>query len=68
METRTDLYDPALQMFVERPREVSLAHLRFLRWLGEQGLLEHELFGPPAGPDAWQLGRPGAFAIPDRAA
>ncbi len=43
-------YDGILQMFVERPREPDFARLAFLRWLGEQGLLEHEVFGPPSGP------------------
>ena len=43
-------YDGSLQMFVEEPREPDFARLAFLRWLGERGLLEHELFGPPSGP------------------
>ena len=34
---------------IERPREADLAKLRFLRWLAEQGRLEHEVFGPPRG-------------------
>ena len=38
-------YDGEVQMFVERPREIDLAHLRFLRWLAVRGYLEHE----PAG-------------------
>ena len=38
-------YDGEVQMFVERPREIDLAHLRFLRWLAVRGYLEH----PPAG-------------------
>lgn len=42
-------YDPSLQMFLEKAREPDLAHLRFLRWLAEQGLLEHPVYGPPAG-------------------
>ena len=44
------LYDANLQMFVEGPREPDFARLAFLRWLGEQGLLEHEVYGPPSGP------------------
>ena len=43
------LYDSRLQMFIERPRDVDLRHLRFLRWLAEHGELEHEVFGPPSG-------------------
>lgn len=42
-------YDELLQMFVEEPREPSLAHLQFLRWLGENDLLEHKIAGLPAG-------------------
>ena len=33
-------YDGALQMFVEEAREADVAHLRFLRWLVEQGRLD----------------------------
>jgi hypothetical protein len=36
-------------MFVDPPRKPNLARLRFLRWLGEQGRLEHALAGPPCG-------------------
>ena len=42
-------YDPSLQMFLEALREPDLAHLGFLRWLAEQGLLEHPVSGPPSG-------------------
>jgi hypothetical protein len=42
-------YDPSLQMFREAAREPDLAHLRFLRWLAEQGLLEQAVYGPSAG-------------------
>ena len=42
-------YDGNLQMFVEGPREPDFARLAFLRWLGEQGQLEHEVFGPSSG-------------------
>ena len=38
-------YDGEVQMFVQRPREIDLAHLRFLRWLAVRGYLEHA----PAG-------------------
>jgi hypothetical protein len=42
-------YDPSLQMFRETAREPDLAHLRFLRWLAEQGLLGQAVYGPPSG-------------------
>ena len=42
-------YDPSLQMFREAAREPDLAHLGFLRWLAEQGLLEQAVYGPPSG-------------------
>lgn len=44
MAKRND-YDGEVQMFVQRPREIDLAHLRFLRWLAVRGYLEHA----PAG-------------------
>ena len=43
------VFDRQLQMFVEPPREADPAHLRFLRWLGEHGRLEHETAGPAVG-------------------
>ena len=43
------LYDAELQMFREEVREPSLNELRFLRWLAEQGKLEHEPISPPTG-------------------
>jgi hypothetical protein len=47
----TDLtsYDGTLRMFRDVPKPVNLAHLRFLRWLAEQGHLEHSVAGPPSG-------------------
>ena len=51
-------YDPSLQMFLEAPQEPDLAHLRFLRWLAERGLLEHIVSGPPSGPLAEQAAAP----------
>ncbi len=42
-------YDGDLQMVREKPREINVAHLRFLRWLVEQGRLEHPPAGPPSG-------------------
>jgi hypothetical protein len=49
MNLQSSRYDPDLQMFAELPREPDLACLRFWRWLGEQGLLEHRPAGPPSG-------------------
>ena len=45
----TKRYDGNLQMFCEPVHEVDLTKLRFLRWLIEQGKLEHPPFGEPAG-------------------
>jgi hypothetical protein len=42
-------YDGNLEMFRETPRAISMAHLRFLRWLVEQGRLEHLPYGLPCG-------------------
>jgi hypothetical protein len=42
-------YDGTLQMFVEEAGEPDLSRLRFLRWLAEQGALEHQIAGPPGG-------------------
>lgn len=47
MMTGKSGYDSEVQMFVEEPRKLDLAHLRFLRWLAERGLLEHALAGVP---------------------
>lgn len=44
-------YDRNLRMFREPPRPIDMARLRFLRWLAEQGRLEH----PPAGPASGEL-------------
>ena len=49
MNTVGSVFDRELQMFVEPPRGADLAHLRFLRWLGEHGRLEHETAGPAVG-------------------
>ena len=46
----TKSFDGDLQMFRETTREFNLAHLQFLRWLAEQGRLEHKPLGPPSGP------------------
>ena len=42
-------YDAELRMFVDSTREPDSAHLRFLRWLVERGLLEHEAASLPTG-------------------
>jgi hypothetical protein len=42
-------YDGSLEMFCEPPKTINVAHLRFLRWLIEQGRLEHPPAGPPSG-------------------
>jgi hypothetical protein len=42
-------YDGTLQMFCEPVHEVDLAKLQFLRWLVENGRLEHPPYGEPAG-------------------
>ena len=43
------LYDGNLQMFCEPVHEPDMAMLRFMRWLAEQGRLEHEIAGAAAG-------------------
>lgn len=43
-------YDHDLHMLVEEPRPLNLNYLCFLRYLGENGKLEHELAGPVGGP------------------
>lgn len=42
-------YDGSLQMFTQAPRDPSIPHLLFLRWLGEQNLLEHPICKPASG-------------------
>jgi hypothetical protein len=42
-------YDFGLNMFIEQPRPIDMVRLSFLRWLAEQGKLEHEVAGPPSG-------------------
>lgn len=51
----TTSYDGSLQMFCEPVHEVDLPRLRFLRWMIEQGRLEHPVYGPPAGEYAEEL-------------
>lgn len=42
-------YDTDTQMYKDAPRELDMEQLRFLRWLGERGLLEHQIEGSPCG-------------------
>lgn len=42
-------YDGDLQMFVEEPRLLDMSKLLFLRWLVEQGMLEHLPASNPSG-------------------
>lgn len=48
-------YDSSLQMYVSEPREVSTAHLEFLRWLAERDRVTR---GPSSGPFAVEHPRP----------
>ena len=67
-------YDGELQMLVEEPRDASLEHLHFLRWLAERGRLEHPVAGPPrirsaghgdwASLDAAEQPEPGRASMP----
>jgi len=54
-------YDSALQMFVQAPQPIDMGRLSFMRWLAEQGRLEHRIAGPSSGPlvseDAARAGR-----------
>lgn len=45
----TRVYDQELQMFCEATRDPQPSSLQFLRWLAEQGKLEHTTYGPPIG-------------------
>jgi hypothetical protein len=42
-------YDGDLQMFRVAAHEPSREALHFLRWMAEQGRLEHEISGPSSG-------------------
>ncbi|HZS02692.1 MAG TPA: hypothetical protein VFE37_28530 [Chloroflexota bacterium] len=42
-------YDAALGMFREPAKPVDLGYLCFIRWLVEEGRLEHLPAGPPSG-------------------
>lgn len=56
-------YDGDLQMFVESKREPNHEVLTFLRWLGENGKLEHPIAGPSSGDCAVEP----SVATPDQA-
>jgi hypothetical protein len=45
-------FDGELKMFRDGERPVNMGALRFLRWLAEQGRLEHGIAGPSSGPFA----------------
>src|SRR5436853_86465 len=47
-------YDGELQMFCNATQEPNIESLRFMRWLVEQGRLEHEIAGPSTGEYAEQ--------------
>ena len=47
-------YDGNLQMFCEPIHDPDLTMLRFLRWMAERGMLEHEIAGQSAGEYAGQ--------------
>jgi hypothetical protein len=51
-------YDSSLQMFVQTPRPIDMARLSFMRWLAEQGKLEHRVAGPSSGPLVGQSAAP----------
>jgi hypothetical protein len=53
-QTKSTRYDGELQMFCDSAHEANLEALRFIRWLVEQGRLEHDAAGPPTGEYAEQ--------------
>ena len=54
-------YDSTLQMFVQTPKPIDMSRLTFLRWLAENGRLEHRIAGPSSGP---LVGQPAARSTP----
>lgn len=40
-ERQLKKYDPELQMFIDPPKGPNPDYLKFMRWLGERGRLEH---------------------------
>jgi len=55
-------YDSTLQMFVQTPQPIDMSRLSFMRWLAEQGKLEHRVAGPPSGPLVTRTGSAQATA------
>ena len=53
-------FDGELKMFRDQNRPVNLECLRFLRWLAEQGRLEHRPMGPVSGAFAEVVPEPAA--------
>ena len=53
-KTKSTRYDGELQMFCDTAQEPNLESLRFIRWMVEQGRLEHDAAGPPTGEYAEQ--------------
>ncbi len=51
-------YDTDLQMFVEKPREVNMNHLRFMRDLMEKGKFGRQPIGVPKGEFVFRLSDP----------
>jgi hypothetical protein len=51
-------YDSALQMFVEKPREVDMSGLRFLRFLAERGRFSNRPLSVPMGDNVKKLTEP----------
>jgi hypothetical protein len=49
MRNASNQYDSELQMFTRTPQEPDQARLRFMRWLVEQGRLEHAPAGHSTG-------------------
>lgn len=43
------LYDKDLQMYCEDPKSPDLEKMKFLRWMTEQGRLEHKAYASPEG-------------------
>jgi hypothetical protein len=55
-------YDSTLQMFVQAPQAIDMSRLAFMRWLAENGRLEHRIAGPSTGA---LVGQPAARSSPE---
>jgi len=55
-------YDSTLQMFVQTPQPIDMSRLTFMRWLAENGRLEHRIAGPSSGP---LVGQQSAHPVPE---